>query len=88
MTLITNEMLAVVASRFLSIGGRYLLISLMRHLTFGPQYRKKFHALSDPRIARSLVAMHAKPTATPGLWKRWPMRQACRGPRLPIVLRK
>lgn len=40
----------------------FLLISLMRHLTSRSQLGKGlFNAFSDPRIAKSLVAMHTKP---------------------------
>lgn len=64
MTLIANEMLASRCGQplFMNRAGEILLISLMRHLTSRPQQSTGlFHALSDPRIARSLVAMHAKP---------------------------
>lgn len=64
MTLIANEMLASRCGQplFINRAGDILLISLMRHLTSRPQQATGlFHALSDPRIARSLVAMHAKP---------------------------
>ncbi|MEY3428355.1 MAG: hypothetical protein RIS60_1707, partial [Pseudomonadota bacterium] len=47
---------------FMNRAGEILLISLMRHLTSRPQLGKGlFNALSDPRIAKSLVAMHTKP---------------------------
>lgn len=64
MTLIANEMLASRCGQplFINLAGDMLLISLMRHLTSRPQQATGlFHALSDPRIARSLVAMHSKP---------------------------
>jgi AraC-like DNA-binding protein len=64
MTLIENEMEASRCGQplFMNRAGDILLISLMRHLTSRPQQSSGlFHALSDPRIARSLVAMHAKP---------------------------
>lgn len=64
MTLIANEMQASRCGQplFMNRAGDILLISLMRHLTSRPQQPSGlFHALSDPRIARSLVAMHAKP---------------------------
>jgi len=64
MTLITNEMQASRCGQplFINHAGDILLISLMRHLTSRPQQESGlFLALSDPRIARSLVAMHAKP---------------------------
>ena len=65
MTLIANEMQASRCGQplFMNRAGDILLISLMRHLTSRPQQSSGlFHALSDPRIARSLVAMHAKPS--------------------------
>jgi hypothetical protein len=61
MTLISNEMKASRCGQpfFMNRAGEILLISLMRHLTSKPQQSSGlFHALSDPRIARSLVAMH------------------------------
>ncbi len=64
MTLIANEMLASRCGQplFINRAGDILLISLMRHLTSRPQQATGlFLALSDPRIARSLVAMHTKP---------------------------
>lgn len=64
MTLIANEMQASRCGQpiFINRAGDILLISLMRHLTSRPQQSTGlFHALSDPRIARSLVAMHTKP---------------------------
>ncbi|WP_293599657.1 cupin domain-containing protein, partial [Polynucleobacter sp. 35-46-11] len=64
MTLIATEMLASRCGQplFINRAGDILLISLMRHLTSRPQQATGlFHALSDPRIARSLVAMHSKP---------------------------
>lgn len=64
MTLIANEMQASRCGQplFINHAGDILLISLMRHLTSRPQKESGlFLALSDPRIARSLVAMHAKP---------------------------
>jgi AraC-like DNA-binding protein len=64
MTLIANEMEASRCGQpfFMNRAGDILLISLMRHLTSKPQQSSGlFHALSDPRIARSLVAMHTKP---------------------------
>ena len=64
MTLIANEMVASRCGQtlFMNRAGDILLISLMRHLTSRPQQSTGlFHALSDPRIARSLVAMHSKP---------------------------
>jgi len=65
MTLIANEMQASRCGQpfFMNRAGDILLISLMRHLTSRPQQSSGlFHALSDPRIARSLVAMHTKPS--------------------------
>ena len=65
MTLIANEMQASRCGQplFINHAGDILLISLMRHLTSRPQQESGlFLALSDPRIARSLVAMHAKPS--------------------------
>jgi AraC-like DNA-binding protein len=64
MTLIANEMQAIRCGQplFINRVGDILLISLMRHLTSRPQHESGlFLALSDPRIARSLVAMHTKP---------------------------
>ena len=64
MTLIASEMQATRCGQplFISRAGDILLISLMRHLTSRPQQSTGlFYALSDPRIARSLVAMHTKP---------------------------
>jgi len=64
MTLIANEMQVSRCGQplFINRAGDILLICLMRHLTSRPQQAKGlFHALSDPRIARSLVAMHTKP---------------------------
>jgi len=64
MTLIANEMQASRCGQsfFMNRAGDILLISLMRHLTSRPQQSSGlFHALSDPRIAKSLVAMHTKP---------------------------
>ena len=64
MTLIANEMQASRCGQplFINRAGEILLISLMRHLTSRPQQSSGlFHALSDPRIARSLVAIHTKP---------------------------
>ena len=64
MMLISNEMQASRCGQpfFMNRAGDILLVSLMRHLTSRPQHSKGlFLALSDPRIARSLVAMHSKP---------------------------
>ena len=64
MTLIANEMQTSRCGQplFMNRAGDILLISLMRHLTSRPQKDSGlFVALSDPRIARSLVAMHTKP---------------------------
>jgi AraC-like DNA-binding protein len=64
MTLIANEMQASRCGQplFINRSGDILLISLMRHLTSRPQQSSGlFNALSDPRIARSLVAIHTKP---------------------------
>lgn len=64
MMLITSEMQASRCGQpfFINRAGDILLISLMRHLTSHPQQPKGlFFALSDPRIAKSLVAMHTKP---------------------------
>ena len=64
MTLIADEMQASRCGQplFINHAGDILLISLMRHLTSRPQQESGlFLALSDPRISRSLVAMHAKP---------------------------
>lgn len=63
-TLIANEMQASRCGQplFINRAGDILLISLMRHLTSRPQQSTGlFNALSDPRIARSLVAMHTDP---------------------------
>lgn len=64
MTLIANEMQSSRCGQplFMNRAGDILLISVMRHLTSRPQQATGlFHALSDARIARSLVAMHTKP---------------------------
>jgi transcriptional regulator GlxA family with amidase domain len=64
MTLIASEMQASRCGQpfFINRAGDILLVSLMRHLTSRPQQSTGlFQALSDPRIARSLVAMHTKP---------------------------
>lgn len=64
MTLIATEMQANRCGRplFINRAGEILLITMMRHLTSHPQQNKGlFHALSDPRIAKSLVAMHNNP---------------------------
>lgn len=64
MTLIAKEMQASRCGQplFINRAGEILLISLMRHLTSRPQQDSGlFLALSHPRIARSLVAMHDKP---------------------------
>jgi len=64
MMLISNEMQASRCGQpfFMNRAGDILLVSLMRHLTSRPQQSTGlFQALSDPRIARSLVAMHTKP---------------------------
>lgn len=64
MMLIANEMEASRCGQpfFMNRAGDILLVSLMRHLTSRPQQSTGlFQALSDPRIARSLVAMHSKP---------------------------
>lgn len=64
MTLIANEMQASRCGQpfFINRAGDILWVSLMRHLTSRPQQPTGlFHALSDPRIARSLVAMHSQP---------------------------
>ena len=64
MMLIANEMQASRCGQpfFINRAGDILLVSLMRHLTSRPQQSKGlFQALSDARIAKSLVAMHAKP---------------------------
>ncbi|MEY4644758.1 MAG: hypothetical protein RLZZ596_1589 [Pseudomonadota bacterium] len=64
MTLITDEIQASRCGQqlFLSRAGDILLISLMRNLASRPQQSSGlFYALSDLRIAKSLVAMHAKP---------------------------
>jgi transcriptional regulator GlxA family with amidase domain len=64
MTLITSEIQASRCGQplFINRAGEILLISLMRHLTSRPQQSSGlFHALSDPRIARSLVAIHTNP---------------------------
>jgi AraC-like DNA-binding protein len=63
-TLIAYEMQASRCGQplFIDHAGDILLISLMRHLTSRPQQESGlFLALSDPRIAKSLVAMHSKP---------------------------
>jgi AraC-like DNA-binding protein len=63
-TLIASEMQASRCGQpfFINRAGDILLVSLMRHLTSRPQQPTGlFQALSDPRIARSLVAMHSKP---------------------------
>jgi transcriptional regulator GlxA family with amidase domain len=65
MMLISNEMQASRCGQpfFMNRAGDILLVSLMRHLTSRPQQSTGlFQALSDPRIARSLVAMHTKPS--------------------------
>jgi AraC-like DNA-binding protein len=62
--LLANEMQASRCGQplFMNRAGEILLISLMRHLTSRPQLGKGlFNALSDPRIAKSLVAMHTQP---------------------------
>jgi len=64
MTLIASEMQASRCGRplFIARAGEILLITMMRHLTSHPQQsRGLFHALSNPRIAKSLVAMHTQP---------------------------
>lgn len=64
MTLMVHEMRASRCGQphFMNRAGEILLISLMRHLTSRPQQSTGlFLALSDPRIARSLVAMHTQP---------------------------
>ena len=64
MMLIANEMEASRCGQpfFMDRAGDILLVSLMRHLTSRPQQSTGlFQALSDPRIAKSLVAMHSKP---------------------------
>jgi AraC-like DNA-binding protein len=64
MTLIASEMQSSRCGQpiFINRAGDILLISLMRHLTSRPQQSTGlFQALSDPRIARSLVAIHTKP---------------------------
>lgn len=64
MTLIAIEMQASRCGQplFINRAGDILLISLTRHLTSRPQQGKGlFSALADPRIARSLVAMHTQP---------------------------
>ncbi len=64
MMLIANEMKASRCGQpfFINRAGDILLVSLMRHLTSRPQQANGlFQALSDPRIAKSLVAMHTKP---------------------------
>ena len=63
-TLIAGEMQANRCGQplFINRAGEILLIGLMRHLTAHPQQSKGiFSALSDPRIAKSLVAMHTTP---------------------------
>jgi hypothetical protein len=59
MSLMANEMQASRCGQplFINRAGDILWISLMRHLTSRPQ-QASFLALSDPRIAKSLVAMH------------------------------
>lgn len=64
MSLIAHEMQASRCGQplFINRAGDMLLISLMRHLTSRPQQASGlFWALSDPRIAKSLVAMHTQP---------------------------
>jgi AraC-like DNA-binding protein len=64
MTLIASEMQASRCGHpfFMNRAGDILWISLMRHLISRPQHSSGlFHALSDPRIAKSLVAMHTQP---------------------------
>lgn len=64
MMLIANEMQASRCGQplFINRAGDILLISVMRHLVSRPQQSKGlFLALSNPRIAKSLVAMHANP---------------------------
>jgi len=59
--LIANEMQASRCGQsfFINRAGDILLIGLMRHLTSQPQQKTGlFRGLSDPRIARSLVALH------------------------------
>lgn len=47
---------------FINRAGDILLIGLMRHLTSQPQHNTGlFNALSDHRIAKSLVAIHTNP---------------------------
>jgi AraC-like DNA-binding protein len=63
-TLIANEMQASRCGQplFINRAGDILLIGLMRHLTSRPQHSKGiFNALSDPRIAKCLVAIHTDP---------------------------
>jgi AraC-like DNA-binding protein len=63
-TLIATEMQAHRCGQplFINRAGDILLISLMRHLTSRAQQSiRLFHALADPRIAKSLVAIHTKP---------------------------
>ena len=62
--LVVNEMQSSRCGQpfFINRAGDILLISLMRQLISRPQQSTGlFHALSDPRIARSLVAIHSKP---------------------------
>lgn len=62
--LIANEIQANRCGQplFINRAGDILLIGLMRHLISRPQSSKGlFTALSDPRIAKSLVAMHTSP---------------------------
>lgn len=64
MSLMANEMQASRCGQplFINRAGDILWISLMRHLTSRPQQASGlFLALSDPRIAKSLVAMHTQP---------------------------
>lgn len=63
-SLIQSEMQAPRCGQplFINRAGDILLIGLMRHLTARPQQTQGiFRALSDPRIAKSLVAMHTTP---------------------------
>lgn len=62
--LIVNEMQASRCGQpfFINRAGDILLIGLMRHLTSQPQHTTGlFNALSDARIAKSLVAVHTNP---------------------------
>lgn len=64
MTLINIEMLARRCGQplFINRAGDILRVSLMRHLTARPQpVTGLFFALSDLRLARSLMGIHAKP---------------------------